>query len=452
MLNISPYDIKGKIKKENYKSFQYFVEKKPSKTLSRLLIISFLAIVAFSFLPWTQNIRASGQVTALSPSERPQDLNALIDGRIEEWYVREGQYVKKGDTILFISEIKQEYFDPQLIERTQIQLANKKESLGFYEQKIEALDAQIAAIKQNRSLKLEQAKNYVKQSRLKIAADSIDYEASITNLEIAERQLNRQQELYEEGLKSLTDLETKKLKVQETLAKKISAESKLLSSRNELLNAQIDLNSVFNEYTDKLQKAKSEQYATQSAFQDARVEVVKMENQLTNYQVRAGYYYVRAPQSGYIIEAVNSGIGENIKAGDPLITIMPENATLAMEMYINPVDLPLMHNGEEVRIIFDGWPSIIFSGWPIIDFGTFSGEVVAIDRVISKNGKYRVLIAPAGGQGNWPDALRVGSGATGLALLKNVPIWYEVWRQVNGFPPNYYTQSDANEKKPKSEE
>ena len=109
-----------------------------------------------------------------------------------------------------------------------------------------------------------------------------------------------------------------------------------------------------------------------------------------------------------------------------------------------------IHPGEEVRIMFDGWPSIIFSGWPIIDFGTFSGEVVAINRMISKNGKYRVLIAPAGEQDDWPEALRVGSGATGLALLKDVPIWYEIWRQVNGFPPNYYTQEDAMESKSKS--
>jgi len=450
MLNISPYDIKDRVKTQSYKSFQLFRERQPSKTLSRLLIISFLSFVAFSFLPWTQNIRGNGKVTALSPSERPQDLNALIDGRIEEWFVSEGEYIEKGDTILFISEIKDAYFDPLLIDRTQDQLKNKRESLGFYQEKVQALGTQIEAINQNRDLKLRQARNYLQQSKLKIAADSIDFEVAKTNLEIAERQLRRQEELYEEGLKSLTDLETKKLKVQETLGKKISSEAKLLSSRNELLNAQINLNAVYNEYTDKLQKAKSARFSTQSAFQDARVQVVKMENQLTNYQVRAGYYYVRAPQSGYIIEAVSTGIGENIKAGDPLVTIMPDNITYAVEMYINPVDLPLMHIGEEVRIMFDGWPSIIFSGWPIIDFGTFSGEVVAINRMISKNGKYRVLIAPAGEQDDWPEALRVGSGATGLALLKDVPIWYEIWRQVNGFPPNYYTQEDAMESKSKS--
>jgi multidrug resistance efflux pump len=438
MLNISPYDIKNKVNTEAYRSFQLFKDRKPSKTLSKLLIITFAVLLTVSFLPWTQNIRAVGNVTALDPSTRPQFINSVIDGRVEAWYIREGQKVNKGDTLLFLSEIKQEYLDPRLIERTNDQLNAKKQSLDFYQEKVLALDNQIAAIKTNRNLKLEQADNYIMQSILKIAADSIAYEAAIIDFTIAERQLLRQETLYDEGIKSLTDLEMKRMKMQETLSKKIGSESKLLSSRNELLNAQIEKNSVYNEYTDKFQKARSEQYSTQSAFQDTRVEVTKMENQLTNYQLRAGYYYVTAPQTGYITQAVTTGIGENIKAGDPLISIMPINATYAVEIYVKPQDLPLVHIGEEVRIIFDGWPSIIFSGWPIISYGTFSGEVVAIDRMISNKGKYRVLIGPSGEEGNWPEALRVGAGANGLALLEDVPVWYEIWRQINGFPPNYY--------------
>ena len=101
----------------------------------------------FSFLPWTQNIRGNGQVTALSPPQRPQELNSMIDGRIEEWYVQEGDKVDKGDTILFIREIKDEYFDPQLLERTQEQITAKRQSLGFYEEKIDALNNQIKLLK-----------------------------------------------------------------------------------------------------------------------------------------------------------------------------------------------------------------------------------------------------------------------------------------------------------------
>jgi adhesin transport system membrane fusion protein len=443
MLNISPYSIKDKVDTKRYSTFSMFKEIRADKILKRLLIIFFLMFLGVSFLPWTQNIRGNGQVTALSPSQRPQELNSMIDGRIEEWHVQEGDYVNRGDTILFIREIKDQYFDPQLLERTQEQISAKRQSLGFYQEKIEALSSQIKAIEENRGLKLSQAKNYLRQAELKIQADSIDYEAAQTNLSIAEKQLGRQRELYDEGLKSLTDLELRTNKYQESLAKKISMESKLLSSRNQYLNAKIEINSIYNEYTDKLQKARSDLFSTRSMLQDAQAEVVKMENQLTNYQVRFGFYYVTAPQNGYITRAVSTGIGENIKAGESLVSIMPAEIDYAVEMYILPRDLPLFNVGNEVRLIFDGWPSIVFSGWPIITYGTFGGEVVAIDRFISPNGKYRILIAQDPEEPEWPEALRVGGGASGLALLDIVPVWYEIWRQINGFPPNFYTPENT---------
>jgi hypothetical protein len=117
---------------------------------------------------------------------------------------------------------------------------------------------------------------------------------------------------------------------------------------------------------------------------------------------------------------------------------MPINIDIAVETFVEPLDLPLMHKGENVQIQFDGWPAIVFSGWPNTSFGTFTGEVVAIENFISPNGKYRVLIAPAKGTPEWPEALRAGAGAETFALLEDVPVWYEIWRQLNGFPPNYY--------------
>jgi len=106
----------------------------------------------------------------------------------------------------------------------------------------------------------------------------------------------------------------------------------------------------------------------------------------------------------------------------------------------------LIHLGEKVRIQFDGWPVIVFSGWPNVSYGTYGGEVVAIETFISANGKYRILLAPDADDYEWPEALRVGSGATTIALLDDVPIWYELWRQLNGFPPNYYQPEGAQDK------
>jgi hypothetical protein len=104
-----------------------------------------------------------------------------------------------------------------------------------------------------------------------------------------------------------------------------------------------------------------------------------------------------------------------------------------------------------VRFLFDGWPALVFSGWPALNYGTFPGEVVAVDNIPAANGKYRVLVAPRPNDKKWPEQLRVGSGARGIALLKSVPVWYELWRQLNGFPPDFYTQQSKNLQKAKEE-
>ena len=64
--------------------------------------------------------------------------------------------------------------------------------------------------------------------------------------------------------------------------------------------------------------------------------------------------------------------------------------------------------------------------------------VVAIETFISDTGKYRILLAQDPEDHPWPEDLRAGSGADTIALLDDVPIWFELWRQLNGFPPNYY--------------
>jgi membrane fusion protein, adhesin transport system len=244
-------------------------------------------------------------------------------------------------------------------------------------------------------------------------------------------------------LKSLTEFETFKLRLQENLAKLISAENKLLTSKNELINATVELSSIENQYRDKLAKAESEKFSALSAMYDSEALVTKMQNQFMNYTIRAGMYFITAPQDGYITQAIVTGIGETIKEGDELVSIMPSNFDYAVEMFIRPMDMPLLKLGKRVRFIFDGWPAIVFSGWPDMSYGTFGGKIVAIDNFISPNGKYRILVAPDKEDKEWPRELRLGSGATGMALLNDVPIWYELWRHLNGFPPDYYAKGEA---------
>jgi multidrug resistance efflux pump len=434
---------------EQFSTIKSLANRPHYKILNKIILYVSIFGVVILFLPWTQNISGSGAVTTLKPNQRPQTIQSAIAGRIEKWYVQEGDFVKKGDTILFISEIKEDYFDPNLVQNTKNQVDAKKMAGESYGGKVTSLSAQINAIENERILKLQQAQNKIRQSVLKVKSDSMDLEAVKTQIKIANTQFNRSVTLNKEGLKPLTDVEEKRLKLQEVEAKIITQENKLLASKNELLNAKVEVNRISAEYAEKSSKAQSDQYTALSSQYDTEAQVNKLQNQYVNYQIRNGMYYIKAPQDGYVNRAIQSGLGETIKEGTQIVSIMPSKYDIAVETYVSPTDLPLVHKGEKVRIWFDGWPTIVFSGWPNMSYGTFGGKIVAIENFISPNGKFRVLIAPDEKEDAWPKQISIGSGAQTLALLDNVPIWFELWRTLNGFPPNYYLPKTETTKEKK---
>jgi adhesin transport system membrane fusion protein len=403
----------------------------------KILVYSIFIIGALTlFMPWNQTVYSEGIVSSLHPTGRTQTIPSRIGGRVEKWFVTEGQFIKKNDTIAFISEIKEDYFDPKLIQRTQEQVTAKESSIVSYQAKVNSINSQIDALNKILNLKLEQTKNKVKQSKVKIQSDSLEYTALAANYKIAEDQLGRYEDLLVKKIISKTEYENRKAKVQDGYSKKEIAENKWINSKNELINAMLDYSSVRQEYNEKLMKSESDKFSVMSSLYDTEANLSKMQNQLTNYSIRSGYYYVTAPQDGYVVKSHVLGIGEIVKEGSPLISFTPSYSNLSVELYIAPMDLPLVYKGMNIQLQFDGWPAFVFSGWPGVSFGTYHAKVVSIDRVISPNGKFRILASP--GKQKWPPAIQLGSGVKGMVLLNKVPVFYEIWRKVNGFPPEYY--------------
>ena len=444
MLDISKLKLNEKVDLSKYKSMQFTLHKDRFLTFNKVMTVFGVVLLAILFLPWTQIVQGNGFVTTLQPNQRPQNIESAIAGRIEKWYVKEGQIVKKGDTILHISEVTDKFFDPDLLMRAQSQITAKNFSVESYTEKVKALDFQIQALNQERELKLEQAVNKLMQANLKVESDSIDLEAIKTQVLIAERQYKRTESLEKEGLKSVTDLEEKRLKLQNSQAKVVSQKNKLLASRNQVINAQIEISSIKASYQEKISKAQSDKFTALSGQYDTEAQRTKLQTDLSNFTVRSGMRYIKAPQDGFVNRALQSGIGETFSAGTKIVSIMPTNIDLAVETYVEPIDLPLLHPGEPIRLIFDGWPAIFFSGWPNLSYGTYGGKIVAVERTVSSNGKFRVLVEPDPEEESWPEVIRAGSGARTLALLNDVPVWYELWRQINGFPPDYYKPQIAN--------
>lgn len=424
----------------------YHINKKSN--VAKWFLFTFLAFVFIMFLPWTQNIKTQGNVNTLFQEQRPQKLNSPIPGRIIKWYVKNGDVVKKGDTILQISEIKDDYLDPLLVERTQEQVQAKKGVRDYYNAKISSTENQIAAITAAKDLKLNQIKIKIAQLQNKLKAEQAELTAVNNELKIAQDQLNRQNKMYEEGLVSLTQLQQRNVSYQNALAKKTSAENKLAQTQQEITAQNIEQNAVIQEYTEKLSKTEGDRFQSMGQVAGSTGDIAKLENQVATYKVRKGLYYILATQDGQITQLTKAGIGEIVKDAETIGIIVPKKIDYIAEIYVKPVDLPLIRENQKVMLTFDGFPAIVFSGWPNSSYGTFSGKIIAIENSISENGLFKAIVAEDKTQKRWPPNMKIGTGASGIAILNDVPIWYEIWRNINGFPPDYYqVNTQKNEKK-----
>ena len=412
MLKISSRSVEKMMPQDRLYSLRSLNTPMAGKILARWLMGIGVIFFIVLFLPWQQNIRGNGKVTALNPANRPQTIETVIAGRIQVWKVNEGQLVNKGDTIAVVSEVKEKYFDPKLLQRLREVITSKESSLSSKDDKAKALQKQIGALRDGMRTKVEQSKAKLESERVKFAN--------------AKNQFERNKKLFEAGNIPLTKYQDMEYKYQ--------------GAEADLTNARIEIERVQAEYLDKINKADSDLSNTLAEQFDTQAELAKLRNELANMEIRSQQYHILAPQAGYVIKAARAGIGETIAEGEPVCTIMPQSNDVAVEMYVKAMDVPLISKGRHVRIEFDGFPALQFSGWPSVSVGSFGGTVEVIDYVNSKPGEFRILVIPDKKDDAWPKQIRNGSGTQGWVMLDDVPVWYEIWRQLNGFPPSLYEE------------
>lgn len=410
MLGISKNKVKDFIPQDRLYSLRALQTPNAGRILARWLIAIVILFSILLFLPWQQNIHGFGQVTALSPANRPQTVQSIIAGQILKWNFKEGQYVDKGDTVMAIGEIKDKYFDPLYLLRLQEQINSKEKTIQSKKEKADNLRRQIHALQDVLQTKSN-------QTLAKLDAYRIQFQN-------AENQYQRNKKLFDAGNISLSKLQELEYKYQSSLA--------------QFTNAKIEVDQVQAEYADKISKAESDYSNTMAEYFESEGELAKLKNEFSNLQIRNQQYHILAPQSGYMVKAIKAGLGETIKEGEAICTIMPDSQDLAVEMYVKAMDVPLIAKGRKVRIEFDGWPALQFSGWPSVSVGTFGGRVEVIDFVNTKPGEFRILVIPDNNDEPWPAQLRMGSGIKGWVMLDDVKVWFELWRQLNGFPPSIY--------------
>ena len=377
--------------------------------------------------PWQQTSRGEGRVTAYSPLDRAQTIEAPIEGRVMRWYVQEGTRVAPGDPIADIADN-----DPELLSRMQNERDAVIKQLEAAKARVAAATSRIKAMRGGRRAATGAAAFRVKMAEDRVTAAEKAVEAATAALRTSQLNLKRQEGLVQKGLTSTRALELAQLEYAKASTDFDRARAAEALAMSEKLAIDSDRVKVGADTGASIDDARATLATAEAEVHKATAELTRLDTRLA----RQGAMDVKAPRAGTIHRMVARQGGEMVKAGDPLANLVPDVTDHSVELWVDGRDIPLLRIGGEVRLQFEGWPAVQFSGWPSVAVGTFGGRVMLVDPTDDGTGKFRVVVKPDDGE-PWPNStyLRQGVRAHGWLLLGRVPLGYELWRQFNGFPP-----------------
>jgi multidrug efflux pump subunit AcrA (membrane-fusion protein) len=408
---------------------------------SARLAIKLLLVVALliAFVPWTQTITTTGQLSAYSPYERPQDIEAQITGRINKWHVFEGVRVKQGDLILELSDIDPLFMAPDLLslleQRKTALEQNRQAALdraAQLEKRIKEMQNLVKAAVPSAEARVVEAENKVREAEQNVAAAKIA-------VDTAELNVHRHKQLAERGLVSQRELELTILAAIGSKAELQGAEAALQAAKQGMRALSFGRDQIS---ADVLQRLLDAEASRAGAFADAARatdQLADVSLRLSNITQRRIASRTYAPIDGTVVRMAEVGPGETVRPGDKLLRISPLSADKAAELWADGIDSPLLNVGRKVRLLFFGIPAIPLPAWPELMAGTYGGVIKVVDQVDDGKGNFRFWVVPDPEDRPWPEQshVRQGTKVMGWVILNRVPLWYELWRRVNLFPPDY---------------
>jgi multidrug resistance efflux pump len=399
----------------------------------------FLAmLLLLTLLPWQQSAPGTGRVVAYVPAARQQYVSAPIKGRVVNWFVREGQHVAEGDPLVELADN-----DPEYTRRLQDKLDAITLQRTAADAKVDAGQVKVEAQRGALQAAIDAGEAKVRSSKEKVRALEQDVAGAQAAYDTASIQLDRAQQLFDVGIRSRQELENATLKRDSADAKLASIVAKLRGARQDLTAAQGELDKARTESEAKLAEARGDLETSRGVVADYAQKALEAETSLARQSTRI----VAAPSAGFVTRVLLGQGAEQVKEGDNLALIVPDTDSRAVELYLDGNDLALVRPGDPVRLQFEGWPALQFSGWPSVAIGSFGGRLDFIDATDDGSGQFRVMVLADPDEPAWPDPwlLRQGLPAKGWVMLSTVPLGYEMWRQLNDFPPTI-----ANERMPKA--
>lgn len=409
-----------------------------TRVMVRLLGLALLTFVtSLAMVPWQQSVPGEGRVIAYAPLDRQHAIEAPIDGRLQTWHVAEGTHVKAGDPIADISDN-----DPEILARLERERVAIEARRSAAVSAVEISRAKISALELTQTAQSSSAglRAQIGRDRLDAAQRAVD--AAESAAETAQLNLTRTESLFKEGLTSSRDLELARLDAATREAERDTARSSLKAALREIGALDADADAISTSARASIEEARSALTDAESSLAAADADLIQLETRFA----RQRRMKIVAPRDGTVLKLIGRQGADMVAAGDTIATFVPDMGATAVELWASGRDGPLISPGRKVRLQFEGWPAVQFVGWPSVAVGTFGGVVEFVDVMASEDGRYRVVVLPDPDDLPWPERrwLRQGVRANGWVLLEQVSLGFEMWRQINGFPPALGTPPESS--------
>ena len=419
------------------------IPRAPRKAARRMAVGFVLLLLFAALAPWRQNISGQGQVMAFIPDDRPQVVQATISGRIVRWSVIEGQQVEEGELLVELSDN-----DPDRLARLEREREAYEARVEAYEDAIVAYQARFENLTESQSAEIDAAEAKIRMAHQKANAAREQVAAARAAATIAERQRDRTELLASEGLSSTRDRELTDADYEKKRADLESAVAEFRAANDELQMERSGLERVRASTQASLESARAALRAAQSDAASGRATLAAVESRVSQQRAQR----ITAPRSGTVQQISARQGGMQVSRGQTLAYLVPDTESRAVSLYVDGNDAALITTGRPVRLQFEGWPAVQFAGWPSVAVGTFAGRVAFVDPADDGKGDFRVVVVPEQSSEPWPSSrfLRQGVRAKGWVLLEEVTVGFEVWRQLNGFPPRYEQEPEVEADLPSS--
>lgn len=388
-------------------------------------------LISMLFLPWQQTIKGEGILVAQDPTQRDYSMLSTLDGFIDEIYVKENQFVRKGTKLYTMVDLDKEYSDKLNIIQigSQEQYNNSQKQIINFEEKHKNLEEYLRA-----GLDIYAQKEV--QTIKKIQTLHLQKLSLEKNNEIQKASFERIGSLFKDGIESKRDFETAENRhvKAKTELDKISIDIEIENHALEILKN--EKTNFTKETKNKMKVLENGMLSSQSTLQSFQKDMQKNASEIARYNSRI----VVAQKDGYVVKIFQNDKHKLIKKGEKVMHFSPSVTTKMISLKVSDFNMPLVKEGLPVRIMYYGWPALQISGWPKIKFGTFGGVIHKVENTSHEKGFFYAQVVEDASE-PWPkgENLRIGTQATVWLKLKTVPIWYQIWRLMNALPPQMVT-------------